>query len=115
MQVSSTFLLVKVNPKQYHLCNVLTNFCYFNFTACNCNGDGANGVTCDNNGTCSCKANFMNDKCEVCNTGFYNFPTCQGKQYIMGSYGYLHFEWLSGENVSPLKVYFTIGRIHFER
>ena len=57
----------------------MTNFCYFNFKACNCNGDGSTGITCDDTGLCSCKDNFMNDKCDTCNAGFFNFPTCEGK------------------------------------
>ena len=35
------------------------------FLACNCNAEGSNGNTCDKNGLCSCKANFMSDKCDV--------------------------------------------------
>ena len=58
----------------------MTNFFYFK--ACNCDGDGSNGTACDNNGVCSCKVNFMNGKCDVCNAGFFNFPTCEGNQYI---------------------------------
>ena len=50
------------------------------FKACNCNGDGSTGIFCDDNGKCNCKANYKNDKCDTCNTGFYNFPTCEGNQ-----------------------------------
>ena len=49
------------------------------FKECDCNEDGSNGNTCDDNGLCSCKANFMNDKCDTCNVGFFNYPTCEGK------------------------------------
>ena len=38
------------------------------------------GIFCDDNGKCNCKANYKNDKCDTCNTGFYNFPTCEGNQ-----------------------------------
>ena len=51
-------------------------------SACNCNGDGSNGITCNDNGRCSCKANIINDKCNVCDAGYFNFPTCKGKQYF---------------------------------
>ena len=49
------------------------------FSACNCNVEGSNGISCDNNGVCICNPNYMNDKCDACNAGFFNFPTCEGK------------------------------------
>ena len=52
----------------------------FSFKACDCNEHGSNGTSCDDNGICSCKANFMGNKCDTCKTGFYSFPTCQGMQ-----------------------------------
>ena len=64
------------------LLSKLCKFCYFIFKACNCYVNGSNGIACDDNGVCSCKANFMNDKCDACNDGFFNFPTCEGNQYI---------------------------------
>ena len=54
----------------------------FKISGCNCYENGSNGIACDANGVCSCKANFMNDKCDACNVGFFNFPTCEGNQYI---------------------------------
>ena len=56
--------------------------CYFIFqiSACNCNGDGSNGITCDDSGVCSCKANIINDKCDECAPGYSSFPTCEGKE-----------------------------------
>ena len=44
-------------------------------------GVRSNGITCNDNGVCSCKANIINDKCDACNTGFFNFPTCEGMLY----------------------------------
>ena len=67
--------------KECNFHNIGCNFCYFILTACNCNGDGSNGILCDDNGICNCKANFMNDKCDTCNAGFFNFTACEGKQY----------------------------------
>ena len=58
-----------------------SDVCYFVFSVCNCNAEGSNGEACDDNGVCSCKANFKNDKCDACNAGFFNFPTCEGKLY----------------------------------
>ena len=55
---------------------------YHFFKACNCNGDGSTGIICDDNGKCNCKANYMNDKCDACNVGFFNFPTCEGNQCL---------------------------------
>ena len=51
----------------------------FNFSACNCKVEGSNGIACDD-GECSCKANVINDKCDACAAGFFNFPICEGKQ-----------------------------------
>ena len=78
--------------KQYYVLNYLLQILHFLLTqvfnallfqssACNCNVDGSNGITCDDNGDCSCKANIINDKCDACNAGFFNFPTCSGKPY----------------------------------
>ena len=52
-------------------------FC-FQFSACNCNVEGSNGITCDDDGICSCKANIINDKCDACAPGFFDFPVCPG-------------------------------------
>ena len=51
----------------------------YRISACNCNTEGSNGETCDVNGVCSCKANIINDKCDTCQAGLFNFPTCEGK------------------------------------
>ena len=48
----------------------------FLISACDCNIHGSKLTTCDNNGICSCKANFMNDKCDACASGFHHFPIC---------------------------------------
>ena len=57
---------------------------FFSISACNCNGDGSNDITCDDNGICkSCKANIINDKCDTCDVGYFNFPTCEGKQFFV--------------------------------
>ena len=54
---------------------------------CNCNEEGSNGITCDNNGICNCKANIMNDKCDECNVGLFPFPACYtGKLYHMSTW-----------------------------
>ena len=42
--------------------------------ACNCYAEGI--TSCDNNGTCTCKDNFKNEKCDACASGFINFPFC---------------------------------------
>ena len=45
-------------------------------SVCNCNVDGSIGTSCDANGICSCKVNYMNDKCDECNFGFLSLPMC---------------------------------------
>ena len=54
----------------------------FQFSDCNCTTEGSNGITCDDTGVCNCKANIVNDKCDECATGYFNFPSCEGKQYF---------------------------------
>ena len=59
---------------------------FFHFSACNCDAEGSNGITCDASGNCSCKDNIINDKCDACAAGYFNFPTCAGKQYHLLHY-----------------------------
>ena len=60
---------------------------------------------------------WIHQKCNlIININVWDFCILGIKQQVLYFIkGYLHFERLSGENVSPLKVYFTIGKIHFER
>ena len=51
----------------------------FKFSACNCNAQGSSGISCSDTGVCTCNANVGGDKCDACNAGFFNFPTCSGK------------------------------------
>ena len=37
----------------------------------------------DDAGVCTCIANVVGDKCDVCATGWYGFPTCQGELYFV--------------------------------
>ena len=47
---------------------------------CLCNADGSVNSTCtDDGGVCTCIANVIGDKCDVCETGWYSFPSCQGE------------------------------------
>ena len=55
----------------------------FYLLACNCNEEGSSGITCDDNGVCSCKSDIVNDKCDACDVGYFNFPTCAGKQFYV--------------------------------
>ena len=57
---------------------------FFHFSACNCNAEGSNGITCDDNGACDCKDNFKNNQCDECNDGLVNFPTCYNTTSIVG-------------------------------
>ena len=42
--------------------------------------DGSVDNSCtDDGGVCTCIANVSEDKCDVCTTGWYGFPTCQGE------------------------------------
>ena len=47
---------------------------------CLCDVDGSVDNSCtDDGGVCTCIANVSGDKCDVCTTGWYGFPTCQGE------------------------------------
>ena len=49
---------------------------------CLCDVDGSVDASCtDDGGVCTCIANVSDDKCDVCTTGWYGFPTCQGEIY----------------------------------
>ena len=45
---------------------------------CNCNLEGSEDNTCDENGICKCKCNVKGDKCDECNSEYYSFPDCHG-------------------------------------
>ena len=64
-------IIINLVEKIYH-----TSFL---FPACDCYVQGSNDITCDDNGICSCKVNFINDKCDTCAAGYFDFPTCEGK------------------------------------
>ena len=53
----------------------------FQFSACNCNAQGSSSSSCSDTGVCTCNANIGGDKCDACNAGLFNFPTCSGKKY----------------------------------
>ena len=60
-------------------CNI---YILFNFVDCECNLAGSYGNTCDANGKCNCKANIVGNKCDTCSVGYWNFPACEGKNYL---------------------------------
>lgn len=45
--------------------------------ACNCESHGAVGISCNNDGQCTCSSNFDGKTCNQCKEGFYNFPACE--------------------------------------
>ena len=55
----------------------------FQFSACNCNEQGSSSSSCSDSGVCTCNANIGGDKCEACNDGLFNFPTCSRKKYYL--------------------------------
>ena len=67
----------------------------FQILACDCNEQGSNGTTCNANGACSCKANIVNNKCDACAAGYFNFPTCEGKHYLQYLLTHIAFMQLS--------------------
>ena len=49
---------------------------------CNCSDNGAINAICSNDGICTCKSNFLGDKCTDCASGFFGIPDCKGINYI---------------------------------
>ena len=49
---------------------------------CHCDMDGALDNSCtEDGGICTCVANVTGDKCDVCLTGWYDFPSCHSEIY----------------------------------
>ena len=55
------------------------NFFVHPFIACGCGSSGASSTSCTSSGVCTCKSNFVGDKCTSCNAGFYDYPNCYSK------------------------------------
>jgi hypothetical protein len=53
-------------------------FFSYQISVCDCDSQGSIGVSCDNEGKCMCKPNFMGTRCDKCKEGLYNFPICEG-------------------------------------
>ena len=54
--------------------------CFFrHLIDCGCSSYGSNSTTCTSSGVCTCKSNFVGDKCTSCNAGFYDYPNCYSK------------------------------------
>ena len=72
-----------IQPIYYELVWKSLTYVYslFQFSACNCNAQGSSSSSCSDTGVCTCNANIGGDKCDACNAGLFNFPTCSGKKY----------------------------------
>lgn len=57
------------------------NKCIRQISACECSSQGSIGISCDNEGKCKCKPNFMGITCDKCKEGLYNFPICEGMKH----------------------------------
>ena len=66
-------------------------FCLFH-SVCNCDSEGVARDICDpNTGSCICMVNFAGPRCDVCNAGYYRFPTCDGR-FLRLYFDCFHFE-----------------------
>ncbi|CAK9302646.1 unnamed protein product [Gordionus sp. m RMFG-2023] len=50
-----------------------TNVC----VPCVCDSYYSTGLCSEGDGTCECKANFTGPYCQMCNKGYYDFPSCK--------------------------------------
>ena len=69
-----------------------TNYFFQTFIACGCSSFGASSTSCTSSGVCSCKSNFVGDKCTSCKDGFYDYPNCNGKIHTVGRKKFLKKE-----------------------
>lgn len=45
---------------------------------CECNSEGSKGADCElRSGNCTCLEKYTGRKCDSCQLGFFNFPTCE--------------------------------------
>ena len=92
-------------------------YIFFFISECVCNSVGSTSLDCDENyGNCSCKEGFtgikchkcmlnvIGDKCDTCQSGYFNYPSCQeGMSIIISLSQYyvvilMHFFSHRGEN-----------------
>ena len=75
--------MVSQPVKVWYIIIYVVNYYYYvkkNFSECLCDVDGSVDNSCtDDGGVCTCIANVSGDKCDVCTTGWYGFPACQGE------------------------------------
>ena len=70
---------IRLEDEHYQKLSHIYIICYW-FSACECNEDGSHDITCDDDtGVCNCRDNITNDKCDQCTSGFFGFPTCEGR------------------------------------
>ena len=44
---------------------------------------GSNSYICDKtSGKCDCNDNVIGDECTQCESGYWDFPSCHGEQYL---------------------------------
>ena len=52
------------------------------FLACECNVDGSVDTKCSTpEGKCTCNDGVGGDKCDVCKTEHFGFPTCESMNF----------------------------------
>jgi laminin alpha 3/5 len=57
-------------------------------TECNCDVGTTEEICHKNNGTCICGPNFAGERCNECAPGFYNFPSCLRKYFVLFLFTY---------------------------
>ena len=75
------------------LCLLLVkiSFALFPYAACNCSFQTSNGNCADGDGQCNCKPNYAGKKCDRCNSGFFNYPICEGTDSIFVYQGVMQY------------------------
>ena len=83
----------------------------FIFSGCNCNKDGRKNDNCDLiTGQCSCKYNFMGQRCYLCADG-YNDISQQCHGIVVYAFIIFHLEFLKSQLLINCSILFN-GFLH---
>lgn len=60
---------------------------------CQCHMNGTDGEICSLEGgqPCPCKENYVGNRCDMCASGYYNFPECTRKSTFLKFAGFIAF------------------------